>query len=59
MFLSQLQVAATDADKNEVKYEKLFGSTVIEKSFSLDEITGEIRVIDNSLLDREISEGEP
>ena len=46
-----------DADENPIKYTKLHGSPVIDKSFSLDERTGEIRVTENRFLDRETAKG--
>ena len=46
-----------DAGGSKVFYNRLFGNSVVEKSFSLDKRTGEIRVVDNTLLDRESSEG--
>ena len=41
-----------------MEYTRLFGDEVIEKSLRLDPVSGEIRVIDNSHLDRERVESE-
>ena len=50
---------AVDADvDDEVRYTQLIGDEVSEKSFMLDEITGQVSVKDSHLLDREIAGGE-
>lgn len=53
------QVKAVDSDPDdEVVYSQLIGDEVAEKSFALDETSGQISVKDNHLLDREQAEGQ-
>ena len=61
LLMKWFQIFAEDFDEGElgrVEYTRLFGDEVIEKSLRLDPVSGEIRVIDNSLLDRERVESE-